>query len=114
MRMKRLLTALTAVALALASPLVASADQKPIVIGMAIAKSGFMTAYDEDPARAVEIAVADQNAKGGILGRPLKLIYADTKTDPAEAFKAGSELVQEGADFIIASCDFDMGGPSQR
>lgn len=90
----------------------AYAETKPIVVGMAVAKSGFMTAYDEDPSRAVEVAVEDINAKGGILGRPLKLIWSDTKTDPAQAFKAGTDLVQQGADFVVVSCDFDMGGPA--
>lgn len=111
MRTKNVLLA-TIAATMIAATTAATADDKPILIGMAVAKSGFMTAYDEDPSRAIEVAVDDVNAKGGVLGHPLKLIWADTKTDPAEAFKAGSALVQQGAKFIAVSCDFDMGGPA--
>ena len=89
-----------------------AADPEPIVIGMAIAESGWMTAFDDDPSKAARIAVDDINSAGGVLGRPLKLIEGDTKTDPTQAFKVGSDLIQDGAKFLIASCDFDMGAPA--
>src|SRR5690606_17608556 len=54
----------------------------------------------------------DINAAGGILGRQIELLEADTKTDPAQAFKVGTELVESGIDFMVASCDFDMGSPA--
>lgn len=88
------------------------AAKKDLVIGMAIAESGWMNAYDDDPAKAAAIAVDDINAKGGVLGRHLKLVYADTKTDAAQAFKAGKEVLDKGAEFVVASCDFDFGGPA--
>ncbi len=95
--------------LAAASPALAA---DPIVIGMAIAKSGWMTAFDDDPSKAARIAVDDINAAGGVLGRPLALIDGDTKTDPTQAFKVATDLLDQGAKFLIASCDFDMGAPA--
>lgn len=83
-----------------------------LVIGMAVAKSGWMNAYDDDPMKAAEIAVEDINAKGGVLGRNLKLIYSDTKSDAAQAFKAGQEVLAAKAELVIASCDFDVGSPA--
>ena len=53
----------------------------PIIIGAAIALSGPIAPYDEGPYKAMEVAVEEINAKGGVLGRPLKIVYADTKSD---------------------------------
>ncbi|MYZ46240.1 ABC transporter substrate-binding protein [Propylenella binzhouense] len=90
----------------------AMAEGGNVKIGMAIAQSGWMTAFDEDPSMAVRMAVKDINAKGGILGRQVELLVADTKTDPTQAAKVGTELVDQGIDFMIVSCDFDMGAPA--
>jgi branched-chain amino acid transport system substrate-binding protein len=89
-----------------------AASAKDLVIGMAIAQSGWMNAYDDDPSKAAAIAVDEINAKGGILGRKVKLIAADTKSDAAQAFKAGEQVLAQGAEFVIPSCDFDVGGPA--
>src|SRR5689334_14392379 len=80
------------VALVTTSMVQVQADE-PIKIGLAIAKSGWMTAFDDDPSKALRIAVDDVNASGGILGRKIELLEEDTKTDPAQAFKVGTDLV---------------------
>ena len=90
----------------------AHAADKPIIIGLATSKTGWLGAYDEDGAKALRIAVDDINAKGGLLGRQVQVVQADSKTDPQEAFKAATEVIQEGANFVIAPCDFDIGGPA--
>ena len=74
---------------------------EPIVIGAAIAQSGFAAPYDHDPSRAAGIAIEAINAKGGVLGRPLKMIYADTKSDLAHGAVAGMEVLDSGADIVI-------------
>jgi branched-chain amino acid transport system substrate-binding protein len=110
MRTKLKATVLAAVlGIAAAGP---ARSAEPILIGMAIAQSGWMTAFDDDPSKAAAMAVDEVNAAGGLLGRPLTLKTIDTKTDPTQAFKAGTELIQDGASFLIASCDFDMGAPA--
>lgn len=81
-------------------------------IGFAIAQSGWMTAYDGDSSKGAQIAIDDINAKGGILGNQIKAVYADTKSDPAQAGIAGETVLKQGAKYMIASCDFDMGGPA--
>jgi branched-chain amino acid transport system substrate-binding protein len=108
--MKALAALMTGSALGFLTSLqVLAADD--LVIGMAVAKSGWMNAYDDDPTKAAEIAVDDINAKGGVLHRKLKLVYSDTKSDAAQAFKAGQEVLAEKAEFVVASCDFDVGSP---
>lgn len=89
-------------------------DPKPIVIGAAIAQTGFISAYDADPAKAAEMAVKEINASGGVLGRPLKIIYADTKSEIPQGAVAAMEVLDQGADFVIVTGDFDFGGTAAR
>jgi len=60
-----------------------------ITIGMAVAFSGWMEAYDGEAAKMAQLWVEQTNAKGGLLGREIKVITADTKTDRVEGAKAG-------------------------
>jgi branched-chain amino acid transport system substrate-binding protein len=89
----------------------ASLPKGPILIGMAIARSGFVAPYDVGPAKGAELAVAGINAKGGVLGHPLKLIYGDTKSDRAQGTSTSLSLLAQGAKVMIVTCDFDFGSP---
>jgi branched-chain amino acid transport system substrate-binding protein len=91
-----------------------AADKEPIIIGAAIAQSGFVAPYDTDPAKAAEMAIADVNAKGGVLGHPFKMMYRDTKSDIAGGGVAAQELLDAGAKVIIVTGDFDFGGAAAR
>src|SRR5947208_2369759 len=102
------LTAALAVGVALHAP-VHSAD--PIIIGAATATSGWMSAYDEGPINAARLAIEEINKRGGLLGRPLELVHADSKTDRAAGSKAGVDVIERGAKMVIVGCDFDMGAP---
>jgi branched-chain amino acid transport system substrate-binding protein len=74
----------------------------PIVIGVVGGFTGFMSPFDTPPYQAMQLAVADVNAKGGVLGRPLKLIRADSKSDKVRAGTAAVELINKGAVFVTA------------
>jgi branched-chain amino acid transport system substrate-binding protein len=111
--MNRLIS--TTVALGLLSvtltpPPATAADD--IVIGFAIAQSGWMAAYDDPGAKVAQVFIDDTNAKGGLLGRKLRAVFADTKTDRAEGAKAGQDVLRQGADVVIGSCDYDFGAPA--
>ena len=71
-----------------------------------------MSAYDMPAKLGIEFAIDDINAEGGLLGRKLTSVWRDTKTDKAQAVIAAQELIDEGADILSVSCDFDYGGPS--
>ncbi len=90
----------------------AQSENAPIVIGLAVAQTGFMVAADGDAANSVRLWIEEQNAKGGLLGRPLKEITVDTKTDRAEAARAGQAVINQGADLVVVSCDYDEGSPA--
>lgn len=91
----------------------AAADtSEPIIIGASIARSGFMAAYDGPPALGVSLAIEDINAEGGLLGRQIKYVEENMKTDPAESATAAGRVLDQGADLVITSNDFDLGSPA--
>ncbi|MEQ9694642.1 ABC transporter substrate-binding protein [Shimia sp. SDUM112013] len=98
----------SALALALATPALA----EDITVGFAIAKSGWMEAYDTPAATAAKIRIDEINANGGLLGKQIKWIEADTKTDRAQSAKAGLQVLDQGADMMVVSCDYDFGAPA--
>lgn len=105
---------LMASALSLMGTAVFAQEKDPIIIGAAIAQSGFIAAYDADPARAAEMAVKEINDAGGVLGRPLKIIYSDTKSDIPQGAVSAMEVLDQGADIVIVTGDFDFGGTAAR
>lgn len=109
--------AMSVVALAIAgltagsvTPRQADADDGTVVIGAAVALSGFIAPYDDGPQKAAQLAVKDINAKGGLLGKQLKLVFADTKSDIAQGANAGLEVLDQGAQMVFVTCDYDFGG----
>ena len=98
-------------ALMLASP-AAFADGDKIVVGFATAASGFMQAYDKPAQDAAMIRIDEINKAGGLLGKQIEVVTADTKTDRAEGAKAGLEVLDKGAELVIVSCDYDFGSPA--
>lgn len=75
-----------------------------IVIGAAIAKSGVYSPYDASIAAAEQL-IDETNAKGGIDGHRLRLVEADTRSDPQHAVLAAEEIVEDGADVVLLTCE---------
>jgi branched-chain amino acid transport system substrate-binding protein len=109
MRKLVLLASVTVLIAALGTQLSVRAADDQVVIGFAVAQSGWMNAYDGPPSKAALMAIDDVNAKGGVLGKKLKAIFSDTKSDQTEGAKAGEEVIGKGANFMVVSCDYDMG-----
>ena len=105
--MKRLATA---IAMSLATAGAGLADD--ITVGFAIAKSGWLEAYDTPATTAARIRIDEINAAGGLLGRQIAWIEADTKSDQAQSASAGLQLIDEGADMLVVNCDYDFGAPA--
>src|SRR6516225_6311794 len=55
----------------------------PIKIGFGIAQMGPLAANGKSALLAMKIWEDDINAKGGLLGRPVKLVYYDDQSNPA-------------------------------
>jgi branched-chain amino acid transport system substrate-binding protein len=73
-----------------------------IVIGAAIAKTGYLEPWDSTFA-AVEQLVKETNAHGGIRGHKVRVIQADTRSDPQQAVLAVQKVIEEGADVLFFS-----------
>jgi branched-chain amino acid transport system substrate-binding protein len=77
---------------------------KEIVIGAAIAKTGYLAPYDGNIS-AIEQLVDETNAKGGIDGHKLAIVKADNRSDPQQAPVAAQKVIEEGADVLLLSCE---------
>ena len=110
MRKLTLLAGAAALALTLGIATPSQAADDDIVIGFAIALSGWMNQYDGPPSRSAKMAINDINEAGGVLGgRNFTFTQSDTKSEAAEGARAGQEVIADGANFMIVSCDYDMG-----
>ena len=69
--------------------------QAEISIGAAGPLSGQNTLQGEQLRRGAEMAVADLNARGGVLGQRVRLIVADDACDPDQAVAVANRLVSE-------------------
>ena len=87
---------------------------EPIIIGGALSLTGIQAPLDEPGLRGAQVAVKYLNDNGGVLGRPVKFINLDGKSDPVTVGNVTVQLIQQGAVAIVAPCDFDFGGPASR
>ena len=109
--MKNLLCILAPIAIfSAAFAVLASAQEDPIVIGIAMAQSGWMAEFDQPSISAALLRIDEVNAAGGLLGRQLKAVLADTKTDRAQGARAAKKVLAEGAKLVIMPSDYDFGG----
>jgi branched-chain amino acid transport system substrate-binding protein len=108
---KLLKVAHAAAAVACIGALPAKAD---IVIGAALNMTGIQAPMDEPGFRGAQVAVKEINDAGGLLGQQVKLVNMDGKSDPVTVGNVAVQLVDEGAELIMAPCDFDFGSPAGR
>ena len=86
----------------------------PIIIGIASAQTGFFSGFDGPVKNAIELAVADVNENGGVLGRQLDVVVSDTKSDVELSATAAIEVLDKGADAIVTMCDYNLGAPAAQ
>lgn len=84
----------------------------PIVIGMAVAKTGPLSPYDLQPGNAFLLRLDEINKAGGVDGRKLQGKWIDTKSDKTLAASVATQLINDGAVAILTTCDFDYGSPA--
>ena len=71
-----------------------------IKIGGNLELSGGVATYGQSVLNSVNLAFEDQNKKGGVLGKQLKLITADNKSEAGESTSAITKLITQ--DKVIA------------
>jgi branched-chain amino acid transport system substrate-binding protein len=69
------------------------ANAQTMPIGVVGPLTGSNAAIGEQMKRGAEMAVADINARGGVLGKKLELVVADDACDPKQAVAAANDVV---------------------
>ena len=87
----------------LSSPFAANAAGT-IKIGFPMPLSGPTAVYGKPVLAGAEMAVAEINAKGGVLGRKLEILSRDSKANADEAVRLSRELIiKNGVDFLVGT-----------
>ncbi len=96
---KKLVTAITTAVLAM-SVLVSGCggsedDANKIKLGVVSEMTGANATYGNSIVNGIQLAVKEQNAKGGLLNKQIEIVVADDKSEPAEAANAMSKLINQ-------------------
>jgi branched-chain amino acid transport system substrate-binding protein len=98
---------LTAAALA---PIPAAAgDKGTIVIALEAPLTGSQASNGKDMLRGAQLAAMQVNARGGVLGRTIKIVGVDDKADPALGAQAVQKAKAAGAIAVIGPYDSSVG-----
>ncbi len=78
--------------------------RSPIKIGFPIPLSGPTAVYGVPILKGAQMAVAEINAKGGVLGRKLEILPRDSKANADEAVRLARELIiKDNVDFLVGT-----------
>ncbi|MCW8836946.1 MAG: branched-chain amino acid ABC transporter substrate-binding protein [Rhodospirillales bacterium] len=78
----------------------ATTAKAEIIIATAGPMTGQYAAFGEQMKRGAEMAVADINASGGVLGQQLKLLVGDDACDPKQAVAVANEMANKKVVFM--------------
>jgi len=107
----KLLGIATAASLALSA---VAGQAEDLMIAGALSLTGIQAPLDEPGFRGAQVAVKFLNDNGGILGRQVNFVNLDGKSDPVTVGNVAVQLLDQGAELMVAPCDFDFGGPASR
>src|SRR6266436_5312253 len=111
-RLRRLSAAATALATCLLAGAAARAAE-PITFGFGMALTGGLAAGGKTALLAMQIWQDDVNAKGGLLGRPVKLVYYDDQTSPPTVPGIYTKLLDvDKVDIIVSGYGTNMIAPA--
>ena len=103
--------AIAGAASSLASP--AFAQAKPLTIGFGMALTGGLAPNGKAALLAMQIATEEINAKGGILGRPVKLVYYDDQSNPSTVPGLYTKLMDvDKVDVLVSGYATNMVAPA--
>jgi len=81
----------------------------PIVIAVEAPLTGSQSSNGKDMLRGVKLAVAQQNARGGVLGRPVQIVRIDDRADADYALPSVDKAVAAGAVAVIGPYNSSVG-----
>ena len=95
----------------MASPATRAAE--PITIGFGMALTGGLAGAGKTALLAMQIWQDDVNAKGGLLGRPVKLVYYDDQSNPPTVPGIYTKLIDvDKVDLIVSGYGTNMVAPA--
>ncbi|HVC54098.1 MAG TPA: amino acid ABC transporter substrate-binding protein [Stellaceae bacterium] len=81
-----------------------AADKEPIKIGFSMELTGPLAVVGKSGLLAFQIWAEDINKKGGLLGRPVKLVYYDDQSNPANVPAIYEKLISiDKVDLLVSS-----------
>src|SRR5436190_10284353 len=85
----------------------------PITIGFSMALTGSLAVNGKSGLLASQIWAEDVNAKGGLLGRPVKLIFYDDQTNPSLVPGIYTKLMDvDKVDLVISGYGTNIAAPA--
>ncbi len=82
----------------------AQAQKKdPVMVGLVSSKSGVFAQQGEEVMRAVQFAVDEANAKGGVDGREVKIESVDDEGTPEAGRRGAEKLARDGYNLLIGA-----------
>src|SRR5947208_2542684 len=103
--------AFVALALSWGGPAARAAE--PITIGLSMALTGGLAAVGKSGLLAMQIWAENTNAKGGLLGRPVKLVYYDDQSNPSTVPGIYTKLIDvDKVDLVISGYATNMVAPA--
>lgn len=104
MKAQKRFLSLGSLLLALAAAAPAGAQNKePLKIGVPTALTGTYAQLGEEAKRAIEFAVEEANASGGVDGRKVEVRFLDTEAKPELARQQGEKLALAGFNILTGS-----------
>jgi branched-chain amino acid transport system substrate-binding protein len=92
----------------------AAAKKKPIVIGAVVDLTKDMSAFDAPALLAAQLEIKKINAKGGVNGRPLKIVALNDQLDPTKTKQYALQMLQKKVDIGWVTCDVNYASPAAQ
>ncbi len=108
-----LLAAMPALACAVLAPPARAAAQPPLTIGFSMSLTGGLAPNGKSALLAMQIWAEDVNAKGGLIGRKVKLDYYDDQSNPALVPGIYTKLLDvDKVEIVVSSYGTNMIAPA--
>lgn len=80
-----------------------AAPAEPVKIGATLELSGAAADVSNDALAGLKFAVETINANGGVMGRPVALVYQDNGTSAQKAVNQASAFAKDGASLLVVA-----------
>jgi branched-chain amino acid transport system substrate-binding protein len=90
------------------------AAKPPIVIGAVVDLTKNMAPFDAPALLAAQLQIKAINAKGGINGRKLKMVFLNDQLDPAQTKQFALQMLQKKVDIGWVTCDVNYAAPAAQ